>query len=165
MSSQQKQDKLLYFPARAWAEPIQMLYALAGQQLQDDTVTQAEWFGSQEIKNGKACRDTLVSTIWMGVRKISLKTLISYCCRCTPTKNPSWTTQDHCAMCPVSDQLQNLTHIWGYTKNRRLWRFLVTVLCAIRLFHCTLGNSSGKDPIDLAVVLGHHTSALRQPRV
>ena len=89
MPSQQKQDKLLYSSARARAEPIRMLYALAGQQLQDDTVTQAEWFRSQEIKNGKARRDTLVSTIWMGVRKISLRTLISYCCRCTPYKNLS----------------------------------------------------------------------------
>lgn len=36
-------DKLIYFDARARAEPVRMMYAFAGEKLEDERVAFADW--------------------------------------------------------------------------------------------------------------------------
>lgn len=47
------QDRILYFPSRGKAEPIRMMYGIAGRELTDDRVSPEDWrVNKPEIKKG-----------------------------------------------------------------------------------------------------------------
>ena len=62
-------------------------------------------------------------------------------------------------LCSLS--IQNFELLWNHPKNRRWRRCCMTGTCCMRQSHSTHCNSCGYDLISLAVVLWHHTAALR----